>query len=110
MPCTVYLFVMHTVNVFIFAGGKFRDCFTRILREVANFAIKTNLPSYFCYFVISAWGNFRDKSKIAKNAKFTPRQNFNIDSIHVHVPLNPNPTKTPPSNTLGLFAQSAIPV
>ena len=67
-----------TVNVVVFAMGKFNDCVTKMLLMVAIFVIQTNqyefIPVSLCYFSVG-------KYKIVKNTKFTLHKIFNVFSI-----------------------------
>ena len=64
----------NTVNVVIFAGGKFRENVGKTFHVGVIFTILLTFPS----FLFSRGGNFREEDEIAKTRKF-PRLQYRYD-------------------------------
>ena len=79
---------LNTVNVVIFAGGKFREkCWRDITRGVI-FHYTTPISFIKAYgFYFSRGGNFREEDKSAKkkNKKITPHENFHVYSKQINI-------------------------
>ena len=104
MPCTVYLFVMHTVkcNLF-FAGGKiFAIVSPEYYARLQISRLRLILPSYFCYVVISAWGIFAIKKRNHEKRKNLPHAKISTLTVYMYLWIRIR-RKTPPSNRTGMI-------
>ena len=72
----LFLYDVLTVNVVIFAGGKFRENVGKTFHVGVIFTILSYFVHKAVWALFSRGGNFREEDKSAKNAKIIPTRNF----------------------------------
>ena len=79
--CLFNTFAQHTVNVVIFAGGKFRENVGKTFHAGVIFTILLFFLYKVIWVLFSRGGNFREEDQSAKIAKITPTRKFHVYSI-----------------------------